>query len=159
VVRSQRREQRIERQVRPAPEPRSFGSSGTVGERPPGPFGGLPVSEILIFAGLVGLIVGLIQGGPALIVGIIVIALGVVEVTVREHFSGFRSHATFLAAVPAVAVEIALVISFGQPRQRGLLVLPVIPVFALAFWWLRGRFRRARQARLARPPAPPAAAR
>ncbi|MDQ6607565.1 MAG: hypothetical protein M3Z06_13590, partial [Actinomycetota bacterium] len=81
-------------------------------------------------------------------------AAGVVEVTAREHFSGFRSHATFLSAIPAVAVEIALVVIFGEPSQRGLLVLPVVPVFAIAFWFLRRRFRSARQARLARPPMP-----
>jgi hypothetical protein len=154
VTRSQRRELRAERQARPVLTQRAAGATGTVGERPAGPFGGLPVSEILIFAGLIGLIVGLIQGGPALIVGIVVIAAGVLEVTVREHFSGFRSHATFLSAIPAVAVEIALVVIFGEPRQRALLVLPVVPVFAIAFWLLRKRFRIARQARLARPPTP-----
>src|ERR1700691_5486238 len=67
---------------------------GTVGERPPGIFGGIPVSEFAIFAGLVALVIGMIDdGGPALEVGIIVMALGVTEVTAREHFSGFRSHA------------------------------------------------------------------
>ena len=34
-------------------------SDPTYGERPPSPFGGLPVSEIAIFAGAVALLVGL----------------------------------------------------------------------------------------------------
>ena len=134
---------------------RSHRQLGTVGERPPSPFGGLPVSEIAIFAGAVGLIVGLIQGGGlALIVGVIVCTLGVVEVTAREHFSGYRSHSTLLAAIPAVGVAVALVLAFGQPRNRALLLLPAVPVYALLFWLLRRRFMAARQTRLARPPAP-----
>ena len=39
----------------------------------------------------------------ALAVGVVVCTLGVLEVTAREHFSGYRSHATLLAAIPAVA--------------------------------------------------------
>ncbi len=128
-------------------------SLGTCGERPPGPFGGLPVSEIAIFAGAVGLIVGLVQSSAAaLIVGTIVCTLGVVEVTAREHFSGYRSHAALLSAIPAVGAEIGLVVAFGQPRSRALLLLAVVPVYALVFWFLRRRFQAARQARVARPP-------
>jgi hypothetical protein len=135
-------------------EPRVPASSRTVGERPPSPFGGLPISEIAIFVGLIGLIVGLVEGGVALLVGIIVIAFGVLEVTAREHFSGFRSHSTLLAALPAVGLEALLASTVGTPRHRGELLLPVIPVFAGAFWLLRTRFRAARQRRLARPPVP-----
>jgi hypothetical protein len=100
-------------------------------------------------------VIGLISSiGPALIVGIAVCTVGVLEITVREHFSGFRSHSTLLAAVPAVALEIALVLAFGAPRNRALLLLAVVPVFGLCFWQLRKRFAHARQARLARPPGP-----
>jgi len=135
-------------------QPVDRGALGTVGERPASPFGGLPVSELAILAGAVGIVVGLIRGaGPALIVGLIVCALGVLEVTAREHFSGYRSHTTLLAAVPAVGVEAGLVSAFGEPRDRALLLLAAVPVFAIAFWLLRRRFQRARQARLARPPA------
>ncbi len=136
-------------------ERRARSPMGAYGERPPSPFGGLPVSEIAIFAGAVGLIVGLIQGGgPALIVGVGVCTLGVVEVTAREHFSGYRSHATLLAALPAVGVEVALVTLVGTPSSRLLLLLVVVPVYAVLFWFLRKRFQAARQARVARPPAP-----
>jgi hypothetical protein len=101
----------------------------------------------------VGLIVGLLQrGGPALIVGVVVCTLGVLEVTLREHFSGYRSHTTLLAAVPAVGSEIAVVALIGAPSQRALLLLVVIPVYAVFFWALRRRFRTARQARVARAP-------
>lgn len=126
---------------------------GAVGERPPSPFGGLPISELAIFAGAIGALVGLIQGGgPALIVGLIGCTLGVVEVTAREHFSGYRSHASLLAAIPAAAVGIVVLAIAGVPRQRGLVLLAVVPIYAVLFWLLRKRFISARQARLVRPP-------
>ena len=43
---------------------------------------------------------------------------------------------------------------FGEPKQRALLLLEVVPVFLILFWLLRRKFQTARQARVARPPAP-----
>ncbi len=125
---------------------------GTRGERPPSPFGGVPVSEIAILAGLVALVVWMIRGGTAtLIAGLVVCALGVIEVTAREHFSGFRSHTTLLAAIPAVAIGIGTVSATGEHRNRGpVLIAVAAPVFALLAWGLRKRFQIARQARVVR---------
>jgi hypothetical protein len=115
------------------------------------------VSEVAIFAGAVALIVGWFRhGGPALIVGVVVCTLGVLEVTSREHFSGYRSHSTLLAAVPAVGTEVAVVALIGAPRERLLLLVVIVPVYAGVFWLLRRRFRIARQARVARLPGGPA---
>jgi hypothetical protein len=125
---------------------------GAYGERPQGRFGGLPVSEIAIFAGAVALVVGIINhGGPALIAGVVICLFGVVEVTTREHFSGYRSHTVLLAAIPAVAVEFLIALTVGPPAIRALLLVPVAAVFASCSWFLRKRFLVARQARLARP--------
>jgi hypothetical protein len=118
-------------------------------------FGGLPVSEFAILVGGIGIVIGLlIHGRPALFVGAIVCVLGVLEVTAREHFSGYRSHAALLAAFPALAAELGIVLFAGEPSNRALLVLVVVPVFAVCFWVLRRRFLVARQARLVKPPAP-----
>lgn len=128
---------------------------GAVGERPPGIFGGVPVSEVAILAGLIALIVGLIDhGGGALEVGILVMGLGVVEVTAREHLSGYRSHTTLLALMPAVTVEAAYALVVGAPSDRILLLMPVVPVFGISYWLLQRRFRRARHARLVKLSAP-----
>jgi hypothetical protein len=114
----------------------------------------LPVSEIAIFAGAVGLIVGLIRGGgPAVIAGVVVCTLGVVEITAREHFSGYRSHTVLLAALPAVAAEVLFVALVGEPNPRLLLLAVIVPIYAALFWLLRRQFARARQTRVARPPA------
>ncbi len=145
VVTQQRDQRRAERQL------------GTVGERPPSPFGGVPVSEIAIFAGLVAIVVWLISGGlPVLVVGLTVTTLGVLEITGREHLSGYRSHTTLLAAIPAVALAIGVLSLVGvDKRNRAPFMLAIaVPVYAFLFWQLRRRFMVARQARVARPPAP-----
>jgi hypothetical protein len=156
-VPSARREQRAERNAVTERDRRAGQRMlGTVGERPPSPFGGLPVSELAILAGGVAFVIGgipVLSGhtpGPALIVGIIVVALGVIEVTGREHFSGYRSHTTLLAAIPTVGIEAALVASAGSRTTRGALLVVVVPVFAGLFYVLRRAFIAARQRRIAR---------
>jgi hypothetical protein len=152
-VASTRRQVRAERRVTAE---RASRTTGREGERPEGPFGGLPISELAILVGIIGAVVGFFSGGGTpLVVGLVVCALGVVEVTAREHFSGYRSHTVLLAAIPAIAVEVLIVVALGEPRQRALLLLAVVPVFGVLFWLLRRRFAVARQARVARPPAPP----
>jgi hypothetical protein len=139
VAQAERQRQRAGRQL------------GREGERPESPFGGLPVSEAAILLGIISAVIGFLNGGgPALVVGLIVCAVGVCEITAREHFSGYRSHTAMLAGIPAVAVEAGLVAIFGEPKQHGLLLVVVVPVFASLFWLLRRRFLSARQARVAR---------
>ena len=161
AVASPRREVVAERQVLSERQTqRSRSMLGKYGDPPPSPFGGVPVSEIAIFAGIVGVIVGaVVSSSTALAVGVVVCALGVIEVTAREHFSGYRSHATMLAAIPAVAIGIVLVTLIGHGSvRRGLsgpnraILLVIVPVFGLLFWLLGKRFRTARQARVVRPP-------
>ncbi len=152
--RERRTEQRIETQSQ-ANVRRKRGNRqlGTEGARPPGPFGGLPVSEIAILAGVIGAVVGFLQGGgAALYAGLAVCALGVIEVTAREHFSGFRSHSSLLAGIPAMVAGIVIFSLVGQPRQRSLVLLIIVPIYGSLFWFLRQRFRRARQARVRRSP-------
>lgn len=128
---------------------------GTYGDRPPNIFGGVPVSEIAIFAGAIAAVYGLIASIPAaLAVGLVACTLGVVEFSAREHFSGYRSHTTLLAAIPAIGAGIVMIALLGGSLRRGALLLAVIPVFAICFWLLRKRFRVARQARIAKPPTP-----
>jgi hypothetical protein len=111
----------------------------------------VPVSEVAILAGMVAGIIGFLSRAElTLVAGLAICALGVMEVTGREHFTGYRSHSALLAAVPAVAIEAGIVAVFGEPGTRQLLLLIVIPVFAGLFVLLRRQFRIARQARVAR---------
>jgi hypothetical protein len=98
------------------------------------------------------LVVGVINhGGAALIGGVVICLLGVLEVTTREHFSGYRSHTVLLAALPAVAVEFLIALTVGPPAVRALLLVPVAAVFGTCAVFLRKRFLIARQARIAKP--------
>jgi hypothetical protein len=128
-------------------------SGKTYGEPPPNMFGGVPVAEIAIFSGGLGALVGLASGAvPALVVGIVVCTLGVIEFTAREHFSGYRSHTTLLAAIPAVGIGVALIALVGGSLARSTLLPVVLAVFGVLFWLLRNRFRSARQGRVVRRP-------
>lgn len=110
------------------------------------------MSELLIFAGGVAVLVGWFGNAkPALLVGLAVVALGVIEFTAREHFSGYRSHTVLLAGIPAVVAEFVIVLTVGPPAVRVLLLVPVAAVFGACAWFLRRRFLVARQARLAKP--------
>jgi uncharacterized membrane protein HdeD (DUF308 family) len=129
---------------------------GAVGEPPPNPFGGVPVAELLILSGIVALVVWLVVGGtPALVVGIVVILAGVLEFTVREHVSGYRSHTVLLSAIPAVAVAAVAITASGERSGDAPMLATAIPVFLLLFFPLRRRFQTARQARVARVAQPP----
>jgi hypothetical protein len=124
----------------------------TYGDPPPNPFGGVPVSEIAILAGAVGFFVGLLSSSPpATIVGIVVCTLGVAEFSAREHFSGYRSHAVLLAAIPSVALGVVMIAVASSSLTRTVLLAIVVPVFVGLLVWLRKRFGRARQARIVRP--------
>ena len=132
---------------------------GAEGERPRSLFGGLPVSEFAILAGLVAAVYGYVTSHPpALITGLVICALGTMEVVGREHFSGYRAHTALLSAIPAIAVELGVVALFGDPSDRALLLLAIVPVYVICFLALRRQFafaRRARVARAATPQAPP----
>ena len=85
-----------------------------LGERPHAPWHPLPLSELLILFGAIGFFFGLksglSNGGPPLIAGLVAVLVGTVEVTLREHLSGYRSHAILLAALPAIVLDTALVL-------------------------------------------------
>jgi uncharacterized integral membrane protein len=74
-------------------------------ERPPAPWGSFPLAELVILAGIVLLGVGVFSKSPtALALGVVLAALGGLEVAAREHFAGYRSHTTLLAGTLFVLV-------------------------------------------------------
>jgi hypothetical protein len=111
-------------------------------ERPPAPWGSFPLAELTVLAGIVLLAIGLIGGSlTALGLGIVLGALGGLEVSVREHFAGFRSHSTLLAGVVFVLTTGGLVYLSGLILAICLAVGAL--AFAAAFLALRAAFRRA----------------
>ena len=125
-----------------------------VGQRPPPPWHPLPLSELLILFGAIGTVVGfsrgISNGGAALFVGLAAVVIGTVEVMLREHLSGYRSHTLILAALPVIVLDAVLVLLIGRFTTTLKLALVAIdvPLFVLLFKLLRTRFLGARRERV-----------
>src|SRR5919198_5237887 len=88
-------------------------------ERPPSPWGSFPLVEITILIALVLLIVGFFVSGTRgvvmILAGISLASLAALELTLREHFTGFRSHTSVLAGFVGVIV-LGLGFVLGWPQ-------------------------------------------
>ncbi|GIK76814.1 MAG: hypothetical protein BroJett022_05040 [Actinomycetes bacterium] len=92
---------------RPAPPPRRRRAAAD--EPPPPPWGSFPLIELSVLAGIVMLILGFFvvggDRGPILIAaGLALGSIGGLELSIREHLAGYRSHTVVLAGVPALIV-------------------------------------------------------
>ena len=143
------------RRSRSEPRP-ALPAQTTFGERPQAPWHPLPLSELLILAGAVAFVLavsrlrhGPSSGGPLLLVGILAVAIGTLEVTWREHSSGYRSHTLLLALLPVIVLHSVVVLGvtfLTKPSQFlnvGMFAVD-IAVFVLLFRMLRARFLDAR---------------
>jgi hypothetical protein len=111
-------------------------------DRPPAPWGSFPLAELTILAGIVALVVGVFGGGATAIgIGVVLACLGGMEVAVREHLAGYRSHTTLLAGFVFVLVVALLFYAAGQLLAVALAVGAV--AFIAAFLGLRRVFQRA----------------
>jgi hypothetical protein len=130
---------RFTRRERPAERP----------ARPPGPWGRFPITEITVAAGLL-FIGNALAGGaspksPRFLFGVGVCALAVVELTVREHVTGFRSHTLLLAFLPVVGLQ-GIISLTDLPRTLQQLALPVdFVIFAVLFQVWQSVYKRAQE--------------
>jgi hypothetical protein len=126
---------------RPRPRPGRPSAS----ERPPAPWGSFPLSELIIFIGIVVILWGMIGGGDQagvrVAAGLVLASLGGGELALREHLAGFRSHSALLAGVSAFVVVTALVLGAGSLEVWLVLLIGVV-VFAGAFYGFRELFKR-----------------
>ncbi len=111
-------------------------------ERPPAPWGNFPLAELVILAGIVSLAIGVFGGHTTAIgLGVALAGLGGLEVAIREHFAGYRSHTTMLAGFAFVVTVGVLFYGF---REVLAVALPIgAVVFALVFYLARRAFQRA----------------
>jgi hypothetical protein len=114
-------------------------------ERPPAPWGSFPLVELAVLVGLVMLIGGFFvqgtRGTTMIAVGLALASLAGLELSVREHFAGYRSHSLLLAGTVAVATVSVCYFLLGLVLGAGLVAGAL--VFAAAVYYLRGAFRRA----------------
>src|SRR4051812_8619786 len=118
-------------------------------EAPPAPWGSFPLTELVILLALVFGVIGLIRfdhhSGKVMVAAAMCLgSLGGLEVAIREHFAGYRSHTTLLAAGCGVGSMILISVIAGKAGV-GILALVVgvgVLVFVLAFYGLRQAFIR-----------------
>jgi hypothetical protein len=114
-------------------------------ERPPAPWGRFPLIELVILLGLILLIAGFfVQGTRGLTMigaGVALASLAGLELSIREHVAGYRSHSTVLAGVATV---VALAAGFFLLPTSLLVVNLLIGavVFGVCFYALREMFKR-----------------
>ncbi|CAN5558804.1 hypothetical protein BH20ACT15_BH20ACT15_15830 [soil metagenome] len=81
---------------------------------PPPPWGSFPLSELVILVALVMLVAGFFvgppRGGLMLGTGLVLGSLAGLELAVREHFSGYRSHSMLLGGAVGIAVVAAMLL-------------------------------------------------
>ena len=114
-------------------------------ERPKAPWHPFPLVELCALAGIVLLVLGLLdldseRGRLFLITGMVLGSLAGLDTSLREHFSGFKSHSTVLAGIPAV-ITAATVYFAGLPWP--VVVLGAVAAFAIGFTLLARAYRRA----------------
>jgi hypothetical protein len=132
----------------------------SVGERPQAPWHPLPLSELLILVGAIGTVVGLSRlghggiahGGPALFAGIAAVLIGTLEVTLREHLSGYRSHTLILTLLPLIVFHSAVILIAASlttvPKLLNVVLLLIdVAIGTVLFKLLRARYLDARRER------------
>ena len=111
-------------------------------ERPPAPWGKAPLAELVILAGIVSLAIGVIGGHPTLIgVGVVCAGIGGLEVAIREHFAGYRSHTTLLGGA-AFVLTTGLVFYVANQILAVALAIGAV-AFLAVFYLARRAFQRA----------------
>jgi hypothetical protein len=115
-------------------------------DRPPALWAPFPLTELLTLAGIALMVWGFLAGGGGeanarIVAGLAIASIGGLELAIREHVTGFRSHTTLLAATAGVVVVAGLAFGAGV-EVLGVLLLCGLAVAAGAFWALRELFRR-----------------
>lgn len=127
-----------------ATKPRSRQRRATTGP-PPAPWGSFPLVELVVLIALVMLIGGFAvqgaQGAVMIGVGLVLGSLAGLELSIREHLAGYRSHTLLLAAVPSV-VTLGVLFYAAPDVSIAIRVAAAGIALALAAWVLTALFQR-----------------
>jgi hypothetical protein len=104
-------------------------------ERPKAPWHPVPLTEFATLVGIILLVIGFFSDRKELLAaGLGLASLGGLDTALREHFSGYKSHTTVLAGLPAVVA--AAVLFFAKAPWLAV-VGGAVASFVVAFWLLR----------------------
>ncbi|HEX2161488.1 MAG TPA: hypothetical protein VHF88_06680 [Thermoleophilaceae bacterium] len=144
------RRARAERMRKGLPEPAAkrggTNRRPTLDERPPPLWAPFPLTELLVLAGIVLMGWGFLDGGgreanAKLAAGLAIASLAGLELAIREHVTGFRSHTTLLAGATAIVAMLVLGLGLQLDRLGPVLITGAL-AFAGAFYALRQLFKR-----------------
>ena len=126
-----------------ASAPRTRSGRTSPDDRPPAPWGSFPLVELVVLLALILIVAGFIvrgeRGGTMIIGGFALGSLAGTELSIREHFGGFRSHTTLLAAVTGF---LAGAVAYLITKDRTITPAVAIIVFMPSFYFYRQAFMR-----------------
>ncbi|MGA8218524.1 MAG: hypothetical protein WB771_08160 [Solirubrobacterales bacterium] len=113
-------------------------------QRPQAPWGSFPLTEVVIFIGVVLLVVGFFitppQGFVMIAVGLGLASLAGLELSIREHFAAYRSHTLLLSA--AIGVPVFGGLFLATKLSPAVCVAAGLIAFGGAAWLFASAFRR-----------------
>jgi Flp pilus assembly protein TadB len=108
-----------------------------------------PLTELGMAVGIVVFLAGFATGGARgawlLAIGVVMLAVVVAELCLREHFGGFRSHSLLLGLLAVTAVHTGVVLLVTSAWHGPLVLVVDLAVAGGVAWWLQGRFRAAQE--------------
>jgi hypothetical protein len=112
-------------------------------DAPKAPWSPFPLTELVVLLAMALIVGGVLtdggRRGALLGCGFALVSLAGLELALREHFAGYRSHSTLLAAASAIVVDAPLFLWTGLP-QIALLAIGG-GVFVLVLMRMRRAFR------------------
>jgi hypothetical protein len=128
---------------RPPEPPRTPRVKASRDEAPKAPWHPFPLVELAILAGIALVVAAVLVGGDArpvlLLGGLAIVSIASLELAIREHFAGYKSHSMLLASVTGLGAAAPL---WWTPLNQLWLVGVFVVVAAFAFRLLRSTFAR-----------------
>jgi hypothetical protein len=124
--------------VAPPSTPRLHAS---LDEAPKAPWHPFPLVELSVLIGMVLVVIGVLSEGERrialLFAGLGLISIAALELAIREHFAGYRSHTTLLAAVVGIGAAAAI---FPTTLPGEVMTAVGLVAGGISFYFLRRGF-------------------